>query len=106
MIFVRKCWYVAGWSHDIAADSLVSRTMLSESLYRKANGSGQLRADQRQPLRSDPSQLCPRKDPRPEQHELGESRAKATPIERGLRIARWVEAEQRPLSQPAERRFA
>jgi phenylpropionate dioxygenase-like ring-hydroxylating dioxygenase large terminal subunit len=36
----------------------------------------------------------------------GESRAKATPIERGLRMARWVEAEQRPLSQPAERRFA
>jgi hypothetical protein len=31
--------------------------------------------------------------------------AKATPIERGLRIARWVEAEQRPLSQRAERRL-
>jgi hypothetical protein len=29
-MFLRNCWYVAGWSHDIAADSLVSRTMLGE----------------------------------------------------------------------------
>jgi vanillate O-demethylase monooxygenase subunit len=39
MMFLRNCWYVAGWSHDIAADSLVSRTMLGEPivLYRKAD---------------------------------------------------------------------
>ena len=40
MMFLRNCWYVAGWGHDIAADSLVSRTMLGEPivLYRKADG--------------------------------------------------------------------
>ena len=39
-MFLRNCWYVAGWSHDIAADSLVSRTMLGEPivLYRKGDG--------------------------------------------------------------------
>jgi len=39
-MFLRNCWYVAGWSHDIAAESLVSRTMLGEPivLYRKADG--------------------------------------------------------------------
>ena len=39
-MFLRNCWYVAGWSHDIAADSLVSRTMLGEPivLYRKNDG--------------------------------------------------------------------
>jgi phenylpropionate dioxygenase-like ring-hydroxylating dioxygenase large terminal subunit len=34
MMFLRNCWYVAGWSHDIAADSLVSRTMLGEPIVR------------------------------------------------------------------------
>src|SRR6516162_10091679 len=40
MMFLRNCCYVAGWSHDIAADSLVLRTMLGEPivLYRKADG--------------------------------------------------------------------
>jgi phenylpropionate dioxygenase-like ring-hydroxylating dioxygenase large terminal subunit len=40
MMFLHNCWYVAGWSHHIAADSLVSRTMLGEPivLYRKADG--------------------------------------------------------------------
>ena len=39
-MFLRNCCYVAGWSHHIAADSLVSRTMLGEPivLYRKADG--------------------------------------------------------------------
>jgi len=39
-MFLRNCWYVAGWSDDIAAGSLVSRTMLGEPivLYRKNNG--------------------------------------------------------------------
>jgi len=39
-MFLRNCWYVAGWSHHIAADSLVSRTMLGEPivLYRQADG--------------------------------------------------------------------
>jgi len=40
MMFLRNCWYVAGWSYHIAADSLVSRTMLGEPivLYRKGDG--------------------------------------------------------------------
>jgi vanillate O-demethylase monooxygenase subunit len=37
---LHNCWYVAGWSHDIAAGSLVSRTILDEPivLYRKGDG--------------------------------------------------------------------
>jgi phenylpropionate dioxygenase-like ring-hydroxylating dioxygenase large terminal subunit len=40
MMFLRNFWYVAAWSHDIAADSLVSRTILGEPivLYRKGDG--------------------------------------------------------------------
>jgi phenylpropionate dioxygenase-like ring-hydroxylating dioxygenase large terminal subunit len=40
MMFLRNCWYVAGWSHHIAADGMVSRTMLDEPivLYRKTDG--------------------------------------------------------------------
>ena len=39
-MFLRNCWYVAGWSHHIGADSLLSRTMLGEPivLYRKPDG--------------------------------------------------------------------
>ena len=39
-MFLCNCWYVAGWSHDIVAGSLVSRTILGEPivLYRKADG--------------------------------------------------------------------
>jgi vanillate O-demethylase monooxygenase subunit len=40
-MFLCNCWYVAGWSHDIVAGSLVSRRILGEPivLYRKADGS-------------------------------------------------------------------
>src|SRR5215472_7160636 len=40
-MFLHNCWYVAGWSHDIATGSLVSRTILDEPivLYRTADGS-------------------------------------------------------------------
>src|SRR5271165_7220434 len=36
-MFLRNCWYVAGWSHHFAEDALVARTMLDEPivLYRK-----------------------------------------------------------------------
>lgn len=39
-MFLRNCWYVAGWSHQFAKDTLVARTMLAEPivLYRKADG--------------------------------------------------------------------
>lgn len=35
-MFLRNCWYVAGWSHDFEVDRLVARTMLDEPivLYR------------------------------------------------------------------------
>jgi phenylpropionate dioxygenase-like ring-hydroxylating dioxygenase large terminal subunit len=39
-MFLRNCWYVAGWSHHFAEDGLVARNMLDEPivLYRQRNG--------------------------------------------------------------------
>jgi phenylpropionate dioxygenase-like ring-hydroxylating dioxygenase large terminal subunit len=39
-MFVRNCWYMAGWSSDFARDQLRSVTILNENivLYRKSNG--------------------------------------------------------------------
>lgn len=40
-MFVKNCWYVAAWDHEVLADTLFARTILGESilLYRKADGS-------------------------------------------------------------------
>src|SRR5262245_33197630 len=39
-MFLRNCWYVAGWSHHFGNDGLVSRTILDDPmvLYRKSDG--------------------------------------------------------------------
>src|SRR5205823_6957863 len=39
-MFLRNCWYVAGWSEDFAEGALVSRTILDEPivLYRTGDG--------------------------------------------------------------------
>jgi nitrite reductase/ring-hydroxylating ferredoxin subunit len=39
-VFLRNCWYVAGWSHDFASGALMCRTMLGEPivLYRQDDG--------------------------------------------------------------------
>jgi len=39
-MFVRDCWYVAAWSHEVAGDSLLARTMLGEPvcLFRRTGG--------------------------------------------------------------------
>jgi phenylpropionate dioxygenase-like ring-hydroxylating dioxygenase large terminal subunit len=39
-LFVRNCWYVAAWAHEILDDSLFNRTLLNESvlIYRTAAG--------------------------------------------------------------------
>ncbi len=39
-MFVRNCWYMAGWSRDFAAGSLFARTLLGEALvfYRRTDG--------------------------------------------------------------------
>jgi vanillate O-demethylase monooxygenase subunit len=39
-MFLRNCWYVAGWSHHFPEDAPVARTMLGEPivLYRKPDG--------------------------------------------------------------------
>jgi len=39
-MFLKNCWYVAGWSHQFPASGLVARTLVSEPvvLYRKADG--------------------------------------------------------------------
>jgi phenylpropionate dioxygenase-like ring-hydroxylating dioxygenase large terminal subunit len=39
-MFLRNCWYVAGWSHHFLEDGLVARTILDEPivLYRKRDG--------------------------------------------------------------------
>ncbi len=38
--FVRNCWYVAAWDHDILPDSLFERRILNESIlfFRTADG--------------------------------------------------------------------
>jgi phenylpropionate dioxygenase-like ring-hydroxylating dioxygenase large terminal subunit len=45
--YVRDCWYVAAWSHEVHEDKLFGRTMLGEPilLYRRANGSPVALAD-------------------------------------------------------------
>ena len=39
-MFLRNCWYVAGWSHHFPEDGLVTRTILGDPivLYRKRDG--------------------------------------------------------------------
>jgi phenylpropionate dioxygenase-like ring-hydroxylating dioxygenase large terminal subunit len=39
-MFLRNCWYVAGWSQDFAEGAVICRTMLDEpiALYRKGDG--------------------------------------------------------------------
>ncbi|MDB6001477.1 MAG: LysR family transcriptional regulator [Rhizobacter sp.] len=39
-MFIRNCWYVIAWDHEIPADGLFSRTVLGEAilLYRTADG--------------------------------------------------------------------
>jgi phenylpropionate dioxygenase-like ring-hydroxylating dioxygenase large terminal subunit len=39
-MFIRNCWYVAAWDHEIPADGLFHRTVIGEPLllYRQADG--------------------------------------------------------------------
>ena len=39
-MFLRNCWYVAGWSHHFPSDRPVARAILGEPivLYRKDDG--------------------------------------------------------------------
>src|SRR5438552_3769362 len=39
-MFLRNCWYVAGWTHHFPEDGLVTRTILGDPivLYRKRDG--------------------------------------------------------------------
>ena len=39
-MFLRNCWYVAGWSHDFSEAGLIARTILGDPivLYRKSDG--------------------------------------------------------------------
>jgi len=39
-MFLRNCWYVAGWSHQVASGEIVARTIVGEAivLYRTASG--------------------------------------------------------------------
>ena len=40
-MWIRNAWYVAAWSHEIAGDGLLARTIMNEPLvlYRTSNGS-------------------------------------------------------------------
>lgn len=40
-MFVRNCWYVAGWDHELVAGQIISRSIINEviALYRAENGS-------------------------------------------------------------------
>jgi vanillate O-demethylase monooxygenase subunit len=42
--FVRDCWYVAAWSHEVPAGGLFSRTVLGEPLLLMRRGDGTLTA--------------------------------------------------------------
>lgn len=39
-MFIRNCWYVIAWDHEIQADALFSRTVLNEPVlvYRLGGG--------------------------------------------------------------------
>lgn len=39
-MFVKNCWYVAAWDHEVLADTLLARTIIGESVlvYRKTDG--------------------------------------------------------------------
>ena len=39
-MYVRNCWYMAGWSHDFTTGSITARTVIEEDLaiYRKTDG--------------------------------------------------------------------
>jgi len=39
-MFIRDCWYVAAWDHEVSADGLLPRTLLGDPvlLYRGAQG--------------------------------------------------------------------
>lgn len=39
-MYIRNCWYVAAWDHELLGDTLLSRTLLDEPvlLYRLTDG--------------------------------------------------------------------
>src|SRR4249920_1151573 len=39
-MWLKNCWYVAAWDHELLADTLLARTILGQPLllYRKADG--------------------------------------------------------------------
>ena len=39
-MYLRNCWYVAGWNYEFEAGALTARTLLNEPIvfYRKADG--------------------------------------------------------------------
>jgi vanillate O-demethylase monooxygenase subunit len=39
-MWVRNAWYVAGWSSEVSAESILARTIINQplALYRKADG--------------------------------------------------------------------
>ena len=43
-MFIRNCWYVIAWDHEIAADALFSRRVLNEPILVFRTSSGQLAA--------------------------------------------------------------
>ena len=46
-MFIRNCWYLVAWDHEIPADGLFSRTVIGEPLllYRTATGAVVAMAD-------------------------------------------------------------
>jgi phenylpropionate dioxygenase-like ring-hydroxylating dioxygenase large terminal subunit len=43
-VFIRNCWYVIAWDHDIGPDALFSRTVLDEPILLFRTGNGALTA--------------------------------------------------------------
>ncbi len=41
-MFIRNCWYVAAWSHEVGADSLLARTIIGEPVLLMRTAAGEV----------------------------------------------------------------
>jgi phenylpropionate dioxygenase-like ring-hydroxylating dioxygenase large terminal subunit len=49
-MFIRNCWYVVAWDHEIAADTLFARTVIGEPLVLHRTAAGKVVAKRGQVL--------------------------------------------------------
>jgi vanillate O-demethylase monooxygenase subunit len=61
-MFVRNCWYVIAWDHEVPEDGLFSRTVLGEAILLYRTASGEITAAARPLLPSPRAALQGRKE--------------------------------------------